>query len=63
MRGRPPKKTDEEKARESQADMVRKRREIGPGVDRQGARFINEKRRAGFIDDEDPEEVLVVDSD
>ena len=62
-RGRPPKKTDEEKARESQAEIARQKREIGLGVDRGGATFANEKRRAGFVDDEDGDEVLVDASD
>ena len=62
-RGRPPKKTDEEKARESQAQLARNKREIGLGVDREGATFANEKRRAGFVDDEDEAEVLVDASD
>jgi hypothetical protein len=62
-RGRPPKKTDEEKARESQAELARRKREVGLGVDRQGATFANDKRRAGFVDDEDGDEVLVDASD
>jgi hypothetical protein len=63
QRGRPPKKTDEEKARESQAQLARNKREIGLGVDREGATFANEKRRAGLVDDEDEDEVLVDASD
>jgi len=63
QRGRPPKKSDEEKARESQAELARRKREIGLGVDRQGATFANEKRRAGFVDDEDGAEVFVDDSE
>jgi hypothetical protein len=60
-RGRPPKLTPEEKARQSQAEATKKKREIGPGIDRGGARLANEKRRAGFVDDEDGEEVIVDD--
>lgn len=59
QRGRPPKKSDEEKARESQAELAKQKREIGLGVDREGATFANEKRRAGFVDDEDESEVFV----
>jgi hypothetical protein len=63
QRGRPPKKTEEQKARDSQAEVAKKKREIGPGVDRGGATLANAKRRAGFIDDEDPEEVTVDDDE
>jgi len=39
--------------------FLKKKKEIGPGVDRGGSRLVTEKRRAGFVDDEDPEEVTV----
>jgi hypothetical protein len=58
-RGRPKKKTVEQLAREAEDDVRRKKREIGPGVDRGGSRLVTEKRRQGFIDDEDGEEVTV----
>jgi hypothetical protein len=63
QRGRPPKKTGEEKAKEGQAALAKKKREIGLGVDREGATFANEKRRAGFVDDEDGDGVVVDASD
>lgn len=43
--------------------MARRKREIGLGVDREGATFANEKRRQGFVDDEDGMEVTVEASD
>jgi hypothetical protein len=43
--------------------LAKRKREIGLGVDREGATFANEKRRAGFVDDEDGDEVLVDVSD
>ena len=58
-RGRPPKKPAEQAAKEQLDDLALKKREIGLGVDRGGATLANEKRRAGFIDDEDEEEVFV----
>jgi hypothetical protein len=60
-RGRPPKSTPEQKAIDSQAAAIKKKREIGPGLDRGGARLANDKRRAGFVDDENGEEVIVDD--
>lgn len=39
--------------------MAKKKREIGLAVDRQGATLATDKRRAGFVDDEDGEEVFV----
>lgn len=53
--------TGDEAADEVRAGEERRRRAIGPGIDRGGARLANEKRRAGFVDDDD--EVLVVDDD
>ncbi|EOD52045.1 putative zinc finger c2h2-type protein [Neofusicoccum parvum UCRNP2] len=43
-------------------EVEKKKRMVGPGIDRGGARLANEKRRLGFIDGEDFEEV-VTDSD
>ncbi|KAJ9648074.1 hypothetical protein H2199_001851 [Coniosporium tulheliwenetii] len=56
--GRPAKKSDEQKALEVQQRLEQQKRDIGPGVDRGGARLANEKRRAGFIDNEGGEEVV-----
>jgi len=55
------KRTAEEEAQEVQRSVEKKRRQIGPGVDRGGARLANEKRRQGFIDDDDTAEVIEVD--
>ncbi|KAF2088875.1 hypothetical protein K490DRAFT_64087 [Saccharata proteae CBS 121410] len=47
---------DVQKALDAQAAMVLKVRQLGPGLDRGGARLANDKRRMGFIDDNDHEE-------
>jgi hypothetical protein len=41
--------------------FAKRKREIGPGVDRGGARLVTEKRRMGFVDDEEGE--MEVDED
>jgi len=43
--------------------MVRKKRAIGPGVDKGGARLVTPKRRRGFDDAEDVDEMIVDSSD
>ncbi|OCK86415.1 hypothetical protein K432DRAFT_438512 [Lepidopterella palustris CBS 459.81] len=58
-RGRPPKASQERAAQETERAMINKKREIGPGVDRGGARLATEKRRMGFNDDEDFDEEIV----
>ncbi|EKG19423.1 Zinc finger C2H2-type protein [Macrophomina phaseolina MS6] len=56
--GRPKEKSENQKAQEAQAGLEQKKRLIGPGLDRGGVRLANEKRRMGFLDDEDFEEVV-----
>jgi len=56
--GRPPKKTEEQKALESQKQAENKKKTIGPGVDTGGSRLANAKRRQGFLDNEDFERVV-----
>jgi len=58
-RGRPPKNSQEQEAREAQARLVSQKRRIGPGMDRGGATLVNDKRRRGFIDSDGLEEELV----
>ncbi|OCL07063.1 hypothetical protein AOQ84DRAFT_342454 [Glonium stellatum] len=58
-RGRPSKESQEQAARDVERAMVKRRREIGPGVDRGGARLATEKRRLGFNDDEIFDEEIV----
>lgn len=59
-RGRPPNNDVEQEARDVQKRLVaRKKRVGGPGMDRGGATLANEKRRRGFIENEDVEEELV----
>ena len=56
-RGRPPKNSQDSEARELMDRMTaRKKRLGGPGIDRSGATFVNDKRRRGFSDDDQPEE-------
>ncbi|KZM21806.1 uncharacterized protein EKO05_0001746 [Ascochyta rabiei] len=59
-RGRRPKNTQEQEARDMQDRLVsRKRRMGGPGMDRGGATLVNEKRRRGLVDSDGMEEELV----
>lgn len=58
-RGRPKDELDKE-AREVQQRMVALKKRIGgPGMDRGGATLVNEKRRMGFLDNNDIDEELV----
>ncbi|KAE9965782.1 hypothetical protein BLS_007395 [Venturia inaequalis] len=61
--GKQKKKTAEQLAREAEDEYRKKKREIGPGVDRGGSRLVTPKRRQGFVDDEDGDEVMVDQSD
>ena len=36
----------------------KRKREIGPGIDKGGATLVNDKRRHGFVDDEEDDEVV-----
>jgi hypothetical protein len=59
-RGRPPKTTAEQEAREAHERIVeRKKRMGGPGMDRGGATLVNAKRRRGLMDHDGTEEELV----
>ena len=53
-----PKKSERDTAVEVQKAIEKKKREIGPGIDRGGATLANPKRRTGFVDDEDFEEII-----
>lgn len=61
--GKQKKKTAEQLAREAEDGYRQKKQEIGPGVDRGGSRLVTPKRRQGFVDDEDGDEVMVDRSD
>ncbi|PVI08539.1 hypothetical protein DM02DRAFT_5167 [Periconia macrospinosa] len=55
-----PKDSQEQDARGVQDRMIsRKKRIGGPGMDRGGSTFVNEKRRRGFVDVTDTEEEIV----
>lgn len=56
--GRPPAKVPHEKAKESEEAAIRRKKEIGAGLDKGGARLANAKRRQGFQDDEEFEMVV-----
>lgn len=60
-RGQPPKiHAQAQEAREAQNQAIAHKKRIGaPGIDRGGSTFINEKRRRGFSDDDQPEEEFV----
>lgn len=59
-RGRPPKCTQEQEARDVQERLVSYKYRIGgPGIDRGGATLVNDKRRRGFSDSDGIEEILV----
>lgn len=59
--GRPPQEQGVKrlkKALETEDAMRRKREQLGFGLDRGGSTLANAKRRQGFIDDEDFEEIV-----
>jgi len=59
-RGRPPKYTAEQEARDAHARLVSHKKRIGgPGMDCGGATLVNEKRRRGLIENDETEEELV----
>ena len=65
-RGRPPgsgHKILRQQAVEAQNSLERKKRQLGPGLDRGGSILVNEKRRQGFVDDDNDEAEIVNDDD
>lgn len=48
----------EREARELQRIAEKRKRDMGPGIDKGGARLANDKRRQGFVDDDDTAEVV-----
>lgn len=53
-----PRKTGKQPAVPYQTSLERKKREVGPGIDRGGATLANPRRRLGFLEDADFEEVV-----
>jgi hypothetical protein len=45
-------------AREEEAKAAKRKKAIGAGMDRGGSTLANEKRRAGFVDDEEDEMIV-----
>ncbi|EMD91575.1 hypothetical protein COCC4DRAFT_78864 [Bipolaris maydis ATCC 48331] len=59
-RGRPPKRTLEQEARDAHDRLVSLKMRIGgPGMDRGGATLVNDKRRRGLIDVDETEVEIV----
>ncbi|KAL5393520.1 hypothetical protein DPSP01_000335 [Paraphaeosphaeria sporulosa] len=59
-RGRPPKHDVQQEVMAVQKRLVAQKKRIGgPGMDRGGATLVNEKRRKGFVENDDDEEELV----
>lgn len=58
-RGRPPKTTPEQDARDAHNRLVAQKRIVGPGLDRGGATLVTDKRRRGLLNNSDAEEELV----
>ncbi|KAL1792161.1 hypothetical protein ACET3X_009912 [Alternaria dauci] len=59
-RGRPPKRTADQEARDAHDRLVSLKKRIGgPGMDRGGVTLANDKRRRGFIESDETEEELV----
>ncbi len=46
-------KSDQSKARVAQMSIERKKKDVGPGLDRGGSLVLNELREEAVIDDED----------
>lgn len=57
----PPRSSAHEKALEVERQAAKRKRDIGVGIDKGGARLATDKRRQGFIDDDDT--AMVVDDD
>ncbi|KAF9740679.1 hypothetical protein PMIN06_005009 [Paraphaeosphaeria minitans] len=58
-RGRPPKHDVQQEAMAIQQRIVAQKKRIGgPGMDRGGATLVNEKRRKGFVENHDEEELV-----
>jgi hypothetical protein len=55
--GRPRRNIEQELMTALEA-RTRRVRQIGPGVDRGGSKIVTEKRRGGFLDDEDFETII-----
>ncbi|KAI9694058.1 MAG: hypothetical protein M1822_003329 [Bathelium mastoideum] len=65
-RGRPPGSGQgklRDQAVEARDNLERKKKQMGPGLDKGGSILVNEKRRQGFIDDEGDEGHIVNDAD
>lgn len=61
-RGRPPKRTLEQEARDAHDRLMSLKSRIGgPGMDRGGATLVNDKRRRGLVDEIEEEIVNVED--
>jgi hypothetical protein len=63
--GRPPAGSgkDERTAREELQKLKERKKTVGPTLEKTGVRLANQKRRIGFLDDENFEEVVESEGD
>lgn len=63
--GRPPVGSgkDERTAREELQKLKERKKTVGPTLEKTGVRLANQKRRMGFLDDENFEEVVESEGD
>jgi hypothetical protein len=63
--GRPPASSDknERTAREELQKLKERKKAVGPTLEKTGVRLANQKRRMGFLDDENFEEVVESEGD
>jgi len=63
--GRPPAGSgrDERTAREELQKLKERKKAVGPTLEKTGVRLANQKRRIGFLDDENFEEVVESEGD
>lgn len=58
--GRPPagSQKDERKAQQELQQLKERKKAVGPSLEKTGVRLANEKRRMGFLDDENFEDIV-----
>jgi hypothetical protein len=58
--GRPPAGTskDERNAQRELQELKERKKAVGPSLEKTGVRLANEKRRMGFLDDENFEDIV-----
>ena len=63
--GRPPAGTskDERNAQRELQELKERKKAVGPSLEKTGVRLANEKRRMGFLDDENFEDIVESDGE